>query len=217
MRKGNSRVVACLRGGAALAVVLALSGCGGGSYIGSLFGSGSQPTEQPVASAQAPAGGVANAPVTLSGRPAELACPYVDVREGAAAHRVYAGGQSNANVRHQFSIGDIVRDCRANGNQLVMKVGVEGRVLLGPAGSPGSFTVPVSIAVRDETTKQFIVNRTFRVAASIPQGASNTTFAVVSDEITIPLKSLAANDDYQVFVGFDGASAAAGSQRSTRR
>ncbi|MDP2356312.1 MAG: hypothetical protein Q8M31_09685 [Beijerinckiaceae bacterium] len=223
MRQGISRFAALSKGPVALVALLALSGCGGGSYVGSLFGSGSStpstPT-QPVASGQAPADGATQSavlPIFRATGPTELMCPFVDVREGAAAHRVYAGPPSNANVRYQYSMGEIARECRMSGNQIVLKMGVEGRVLLGPAGSPGSFTVPVSIAVRDEKTRQYVANRTYRVAASIAQGAANTSFAVVSEEIAIPFKGLAANDDYTVYVGFDGASAATGTQPSRRR
>lgn len=225
MRKGIPHFAAvsgrASTGAAALAVLLALSGCSGaGGYVGSLFGSGS--SSQPVASGQAAgqAAGQATAQTVaqpLSGQPRELVCPYVDVREGAAAHRVYAGQPSNATVRYQFSMGDIARECRVAGNQLILKIGVEGRVLLGPAGAPGSFTVPVTIAVRDEATKQFVANRSYKVPANVPQGGANTSFAVVADEISVPLKSLAGNDDYQVFVGFDGASSAAGQQQARRR
>lgn len=214
MRQGISRCAAASKGAFVLSALLALAGCGGGSYVGSLFGSGSSSSE-PVASGQAAAQSPAQQ--RPAGAPTDLVCPFVDVREGAAAHRVYAGQPSNATVRYQFSMGDIARECRISGNQLVLKIGVEGRVLLGPAGSPGAFTVPVSIAVRDEQTKQFVANRTYRVAASIAQGAANTSFAVVSDEIAVPLRSIAANEDYLVYVGFDGASAAAGAPARRRR
>ena len=222
MRQGNSRLSTKtgwtpggpLKGAAAIAALLTLAGCGGGSYMGSLFGSGSSSSAQPVASGQPQAGAQAAA---ASGQPRDLACPYVDVREGAAAHRVYAGQPSSASVRYQFSMGEIARDCRVAGNQLIIKIGVEGRVLLGPAGSPGSFTVPVTIAVRDESSKAMVANRAYKVAANIAPGSANTTFAVVSDEIAVPLKSLAGNEDYQVFVGFDGASSAAGPQARRRR
>jgi hypothetical protein len=222
MRQGISRLAVASRGIAALAALVALSGCGGGSYVGSLFGSGSAsspPPAQPVASGQAaPQGAPQSAVFPLFNQgPTELVCPYVDVREGAAAHRVYAGQQSNATVRYQYSMGEIARECRVAGNQLILKIGVEGRVLLGPAGSPGSFTVPVTIAVRDEATKQFVANRTYRVAASIAQGTSNTSFTAVSDEIAVPYKGLAANEAYLIYVGFDGASSAAGSQQARRR
>lgn len=222
MRQGISRCLSAPKGAVAVLAALALSGCGGGSYVGSLFGSGSSssaPASQPVASGQPPATGAPQSAVlpVFNRGPTELVCPVVDVREGAAAHRVYAGGQSNANVRYQFSMGDIARECRVQGNQIVLKIGVEGRVLLGPAGSPGSFTVPVSIAVRDEESRKYVATRTYRVAASIAQGSANTEFTVVSDEIAIPFKGLAANEDYIIYVGFDGASAATGNQAARRR
>lgn len=219
MRQGVSRLSAASRASLALSALLALSGCGGGSYVGSLFGSGSS-SPQPVASAQAPArpdGPPQSAVLPLFGsRSTELTCPIVEVREGAAAHRVYAGQPSNASVRYQYSMGEVARECRVADNRLVMKIGVEGRVLLGPAGSAGSFTVPVSIAVRDEATRQFVATRAYRVAASIGSGEANTAFAVVSDEIVVPLKGLNANEDYSIYVGFDGASAATGTQRTRR-
>ncbi|MFN3889146.1 MAG: hypothetical protein ACK4MV_02025 [Beijerinckiaceae bacterium] len=225
MRQGMSRLAPASRGGAAVALLLALSGCGGGSYVGSLFGSSSSSSSaassQTASAAQqddAASGPPKSAVLPLFGTgPTELACPYVDVRDGAAAHRVYAGQPSNATVRYQFSMGDIARECRVAGDQLILKVGVEGRVLLGPAGSPGSFTVPVSIAVRDEATEKFILNRNYRVAANIPAGSSGTAFAVVSEEISVPYKGLEANEHYQVFVGFEGASAANAPQAARRR
>jgi hypothetical protein len=137
--------------------------------------------------------------------PSKVVCPYVDVKEGGAAHRVYAGGQSSGNVRYQFSLGDIARECRVAGNQLVLRVGVEGKVLLGPAGSPSSFTVPVTVSVRRDGEEKMLVSRTYNVAASVPQGASNSTFSVISEDIAVPFISEAANNDYEVFVGLNGA------------
>ncbi len=195
-----------------------LTGCGGAS-LGALWGS------SPTASTQAPApsvqaSGGSNAAALLGGGGPfdrrELNCPYVDVREGSAAHRVYAGQPAGSAVRHQFSIADVARECRVVGDQLVIKVGIEGRVLLGPAGAPSSFTVPVSVAVRNEANGQFVASRAYRVAATIASGASNTTFSLVTEEISVPFKSLAANEDYQILVGFDGASSAAGPDRRRR-
>ena len=218
MRQANPPLGRIVRVAIAVGALSALSGCGGGSYLGSLLGSDSTPAPTPAAATGAQVAGQAATGQAATGQaaaagPRELVCPFVDVREGAAAHRVYAGQPSNANVRYQFSIGDVARECRVVGDRLVMRIGVEGRVLLGPAGGPSSFTVPVSIAVRDEQSKNFVASRVFWRAAVIPQGASNTVFSVVSDEIAVPFRGNAANQDYQIFVGFDGASAATGSAR----
>ena len=198
-----------------LAAALAVAGCAGGGMpsFGGMFGSSDAPAQATQAQASA---APAMATTNPDGSAADLACPYVDVREGAAAHRVYAGGQGNANVRYQFSMGDIVRSCRLAGNQLILKVGVEGKVLLGPAGAPSSFTVPITVAVRREQGLQFINTRTYRIAAAIPAGASQTTFAMVSDEIAVPFISPKSNEDYQVFVGFEGAGTTTTAERRRR-
>ncbi len=135
-------------------------------------------------------------------------CPVVDVFEGAAAQRVYAGGQSSSNVRYQFSMGDLARECSVENNKIVIKVGVEGKVLLGPAGAPSSFTVPIKVAVRTEADQKIIQSKSYRVQASIPQGQSQSAFALVADPIIVPFLGEDAFDDYQIFVGFEGAGAA---------
>jgi hypothetical protein len=67
-------------------------------------------------------------------------CPEVRVPSGEAALRV--GGQESASVRHQFSVGQVARECGVAGNDLTIRVGVKGRVVLGPAGSPGNLGPP---------------------------------------------------------------------------
>ncbi|HEY8578709.1 MAG TPA: hypothetical protein VIL72_02400 [Beijerinckiaceae bacterium] len=192
---------------------LALAGCAGATEsFGGLFGS-SAPA--PAQTAAAPTAGVTATGEAI--RPEDLPCPYVDIRDGGAAHRVYAGGQGSANVRYQFSMGDVVRTCRVEGGQLLLKVGVEGKVLLGPAGSPSSFTVPIAIAVRREAGNVFVTQRKYNVAASIPAGSAQTAFAMVSEEIAVPFVSPKPIDDYQIFIGFETAGAPTATAERRRR
>ena len=130
-------------------------------------------------------------------------CPIVDVAEGGAALRV--GGQANSSVRYQYSMGDLARDCKVENGQIVMTVGVEGKVLLGPAGGPSSYTVPVKVSVRREADEKIIETKIYRVAASIPAGSAQTAFSIVTDPIRVPYLGEDAFDDYQIFVAFDGA------------
>ena len=66
----------------------------------------------------------------------ELQCPPVEIDEGGAAARV--GGPENASVRYQFAISQTARECAPlSDNQFTLKVGVSGRLLIGPAGKPG--------------------------------------------------------------------------------
>ena len=136
----------------------------------------------------------------------DIVCPVIDVKENGAAHRVYAGrGVSNQDVRYQFSIGETARECTVVNNQIGIKVGVEGKVLLGPAGSPSSFNVPVSIAVRDEATQQILTEKTYQVAVTIPSDSPHATFSVVSELLLVPFRRKEANQDYLVIVGFEKA------------
>ena len=76
----------------------------------------------------------------------------------------------------QFSMGDAVRECSRSGEQLVLKVGVEGRALLGPAGTAGAFTAPVRIAVRNERTGKPVVSKLFQVPVTIAAGDNGAPF-----------------------------------------
>ena len=146
-------------------------------------------------------------PVPTAARPEDpLQCPRVEVLDGTAAYRTYVGtDQSNNAVRYQFSMGEVARDCTRSGSQILLKVGVEGRVLLGPAGSPGSFTVPVRIAVRHDADGKAVASKFYDVPAVIGAGGDAAAFQVVSDPIAVPFISSRADDDYTILVGFDAA------------
>ncbi|MDF2118903.1 hypothetical protein PY365_25370 [Roseiarcaceae bacterium H3SJ34-1] len=131
-------------------------------------------------------------------------CPSVEVKDGSAAYRVYAGAQTSENVRYQYSLGDIARECRVAGGQVLIKVGVEGKVLLGPAGQPSNFNVPVFVGVRAEAGEKMLVSKVYNAAVTIPAGQTQGSFAIVSDELAVPFTQENANDDYTVFVGFEG-------------
>ena len=141
-----------------------------------------------------------------SGAPrTSVICPIVDVRDGGAAHRVYNGsGTSNSDVRYQFSIGETARECTVENEQIVIRVGVEGKVLLGPAGSPASFNVPVFIGVRRDEGQVMLTSKVYQIAASIPAGTSQTSFSVVSEPMTVPFTRENAAAVYTIYVGFDG-------------
>ena len=150
-----------------------------------------------------------------------LQCPSVEVLDGTASYRTYAGTeQTNETVRYQFSMGEVARDCTHSGKEVLLKVGVEGRVLLGPAGSPGAFTVPVRIAVRHDGDGKAVATKLYQVPATIASGQDATSFQVVSDPIAVPFVTSNADDDYTILVGFDAAPkapAAAASEKKGRR
>lgn len=150
----------------------------------------------------------------------QIECPTIEVQDGTASVRTYAGEPTNANVRYQFSLGDVARECSKSGDNLVLKVGAEGRVLLGPTGSPGSFTVPIRIAVRNDATEKVVFSQLNRVGAAITPGTNETAFTFVSDPFSVPFVAHP-DADYTVLVGFDpsgtGGAAPARKGRPVRR
>src|SRR6266540_1195064 len=81
----------------------------------------------------------------------EPPCPIVDIRSGASTMTVYGQGeQVGTNVRYQASIARTARECAALGATMTVKVGMQGRIILGPLGGPGQVDVPVRMAVVQE-------------------------------------------------------------------
>ena len=190
-------------GGCAATEKLMPSTDNGGSVFGNLLAFG---TTKP---GPVPAGAAHDAP---------LQCPAIEVLDGTAAYRTYTGAdQSNGSVRYQFSMGDVARDCTHSGGQILLKVGVAGRVLLGPAGTPGSFTVPVRIAVRRESDQTAAVTKLYDVPATIAAGQDATDFQLVSDPIAVPFVTSQADGDYTILVGFDAAKPAAAAPKMRSR
>jgi hypothetical protein len=133
-----------------------------------------------------------------------LTCPEVEVQDGTSAVRVYAGAdQSNADLRYQYGLGQTARECHQANGQLTIKVGVSGRVLIGPQGAPSTFTVPVRVVIRRESDQKPAVSQLYRTTVTIPAGESGADFTIVSDDLTVPYLHEDSDADYTVLVGFD--------------
>jgi hypothetical protein len=92
---------------------------------------------------------------------------------------------------------------------MTMKVGIEGRVITGPAGGPGSIELPLRIAVvREGVTPKTVVSKLARVPVEIAGAVDRVTFTHIDPEISFPLpQPLADIDAYVVYIGFDPSSA----------
>ena len=193
-------------------VALALAGCGGPTLY-----SPDNSASTKVANLLAFNSTTAPSAAPVGGLQASASCPEVVVLEGTAAQRVFAGAESSENLRYQFSIGDVARECYVQGNQLTIKVGIEGRVLLGPAGSPGNFTVPIRIAVLSEKTQEPVTSKIYRIPATIAPGQSATNFSFLVDPLVVPNVSDHSDDDYNIKLGIDAGGAGVAEKMSRRR
>lgn len=146
----------------------------------------------------------------------QIDCPEIEVLDGTSAMRV--GGDANASVRYQFDITKTARECRIQGNQFAIKVGVAGRLLIGPAGSAGVYSAPLRIVVRDDATQKPVTSKIYRVEATAT-AANNlqASFQLVAEPVLLPYVHQAAIDDYTVLVGFDNGHSAPVEKRARRR
>lgn len=182
----------------ATSALLALAGCGG--HLGTF--------DMPETGASKLANllGFKNndAPAAPGSEVRHIFCPEVLILEGTAASQAYAGmPPSSANLRYQYALGDTARECTLEGDQLAIKIGVAGKVLLGPAGSPGGFSVPVRMAVLRERDNQPIVSKIYRAAVTVAAGDTKADFTIVSEPLRVPFIQDHAEDDYTIKVGID--------------
>lgn len=186
---------------ALLAVVLVLGGCGSTDILKSspldLFSSSSKATND-----TAPGD-----PIKTSTD--DIECPEVQVRTGAATLMIGskpgAGEPAAMDVRYQGSIVRTARECHVNAGIMAMKVGIEGRVITGPAGGPGSIDVPLRIAVVQEgVNPKTILSKFGKETMVINSAIDRVTFVHIDTDITFPLpQPIGDIDRYVVYVGFD--------------
>ncbi len=133
-----------------------------------------------------------------------LFCPEVIILDGTAAAQTHSGSPpTNMNLRYQYALGDVVRQCTLEGDQLAIKVGIAGNVLLGPAGTPASFSVPLRVAIVGTKDNDPIVTKLYHVAATISQGQAQTDFSLVTEPLLVPFTQDHTEDDYTIKVGID--------------
>jgi hypothetical protein len=158
-------------------------------------------------------------PDSPANTPAEVDCPGVDVRQGASTLAVSAPGTEAGpmSTRYQVTIAETARECAALGGVMTMKVGVQGRVLLGPAGAPGQVDIPLRMAVVQEgASPKTIVSRFYRFAVAVPPGQTTVPFTHIEQDLTFPMPRPAELDAYVVYVGFDPASLNQKPERKTK-
>lgn len=181
---------------ALLAALVPLAGCsvfgdGGGSSTGTALGNLMRY-------------GTTTEPAIAVPPPVEAAdCPGVLVIEGRAAIKQ---GSS------QVSIANVARECiERPGGAIAVKVGVEGRALLGAGGGAGRFDVPVAFVLR--RGDRVLASRVKRVSVSIPPGQAQASFVAIEADLIVP----AGTPEFDIEVGLGGSVPAASPASPQRR
>jgi hypothetical protein len=140
---------------------------------------------------------------------ANVECPGIEVRTGAATLMIGGkpgeGEPSALDLRYQVTIIRTARECRVTAGVMTMKVGIEGRVITGPAGGPGTVDVPLRLAVVQEgVNPKTILSKFAREQVTIENAVDRVTFTHIDPDISFPMPQPASNiDAYVVYIGFD--------------
>ncbi len=196
---GTARARRALILSALLAGIAACSSSGDSdSTFGSLFGSSSS------ASASADTTTQAVQPARATTVRSEN-CPPIEILAGTTAYRLFEKGleEQPLGLRYQASFAETARECSVLGAETAMRIGVVGRLLMGPKGTPGKVNVPLRIAVVDERN-QPIYSKAYSIPVEIGAGQTQVSFTHVEEGVLVP----AGPGGYRVLVGFDEKAAA---------
>jgi hypothetical protein len=135
----------------------------------------------------------------------DLTCPPVTVRAGASTFKVGAPGKEAAgnDLRYQATISKTARECSINAGQITARIGIQGRVIAGPAGAPPSVQVPLRVAVvQAGIGEKVIATKAYQTTVAMTEDSS-VPFVLVAEDLVYPAPTGAAGESYVFYVGFD--------------
>ena len=175
---------------------LLLSACS----MGGMFGGGSAPsadTQQLQNATATPAQIAAESPAL----PAIASqCPPIKVRPGAEAVFYYGKGKvgNPSDLQYQAVIDKQSRNCVVSNGLITVKMGVVGRLMLGPSGTQQSVDLPLRFVV--ERGEAALFSQLYQLPVTVTPPAQASDFVKVVDNVQIPY---VAGDDITIWVGFD--------------
>jgi hypothetical protein len=215
MRPGDRLSIATL-----LFLALFASGCSGTSLLGTTPATTS--TAPATATSSPPSvkdkissffsGSTATSQQNVTGTALNIDCPLINIRQGASTLTIGPTGNNGSvtstnngamAVKYQGTFVRAARECALVSGNVVMKIGVEGRIIVGPAGGPGQVDVPLRVAVVEETpagTKP-IFSKFIRIPVTVASATDNPTFTDIEEGVTFPMPNNI--DNYIVYIGFD--------------
>jgi len=164
----------------------------------------------------------ATTPQAVANADPDADCPYIDIRQGASTLTIPPpppeGGNEAMTLKYQGDFVRAARDCKVVGNQMVMRIGIQGRIIVGPAGGPGEIEIPLRIAVVSALTtgSKTIATKLIRFPVTVRSVETDTTFTHVEEGFAFPMPSAAELASYIVYIGFDPIGAAAEDQQKAR-
>lgn len=137
-------------------------------------------------------------------------CPKFSIWPRDRLLTVYDVGQVGDGLAIQYrgEITKTARECQVLPNQVSVKYGFAGRVLLGPRGRAGKVRMPVKIHLTD-ANRNIVSTQDFAVDVTIPNDNPVGYFSAVND-VTFAIAPGVTPSDYQLFIAFDRSAAGSG-------
>jgi hypothetical protein len=137
--------------------------------------------------------------------PPDLYCPPVSIRAGASTYAVGLPGKEAVgnDLRFQATITRTARECDYNSGQITARIGIQGRVIAGPAGAPSSVQVPLRVAVvQGGVSEKTIATKAYQTTVNMTESGSEP-FTLVAEDLVYPAPPGAVGDTYVFYIGFD--------------
>ncbi len=134
-----------------------------------------------------------------------LTCPEVKIRAGASTYAVAAPGKQPVgnDLKFQATITKTARECQINNGEITARIGIQGRIIAGPAGAPASVQVPLRVAVvQGGVSEKTIATKVFQTTVEMSETGSEP-FTLVADDLVYPAPPVAIGDSYIFYIGFD--------------
>jgi hypothetical protein len=135
----------------------------------------------------------------------DLNCPPVGIRAGASTYVVGMSGKEAVgnDVRFQVTITKTARECVKAGGEITAHVGIQGRIIAGPAGAPPTVEVPIRIAVvQSGVGEKVIATKAYRTTVEMTEDGV-APYSIVADDLVYPAPVGGTGDQYIFYVGFD--------------
>src|ERR1700729_1882354 len=190
----------------ALATVALLSGCGG-TTVNNPFSTAPPPQEDlPTITDRFDQlfGGRGKVAETAADG-TEADCPLVKIRAGASTYGVAPPGKQPvaSELNYQATITRTPRDCRRTPNgQIAARIGIQGRVIAGPAGAPETVEIPVRVAVvQAGVNERVLTTKVYRTTVSMTEAGG--AFSLVGEDLLFNMPAQLTSDSFVLYVGFD--------------
>lgn len=175
------------------AAALAISACS----MGNMFGGGSSNAQLQNASASQ----AEIVQASTNALPAiATECPPIKVRLGGEAIFKYASGKVGdpKDLNYQAVIEKQSRNCIASNGKIAIKMGVVGRLMLGPSGSVSNVNVPLRFAIERDGVPLF--SEKYDIPVTVTPPAQSAEFVKVVENVEIPYVG---GEQITIWVGFD--------------